>query len=945
MEYTGNTELNFCYNCMTRMASGQTVCPVCGHDNSRHQNPEDALPEGAILAGKYLVGKVLGQGGFGITYLGFDTALKVRVAIKEYFPSGACVRSPHSIRVTAMSSQTKAESFRKGCDEFQTEAERLAAIESPNIVKVRDYFRENGTAYIVMNYLDGNSLTKEAAACGGRIPWQRVVGLFNPLIPELYKLHQMHLMHRDIKPDNLKIVKDGERAERLVLLDFGAARNFVSAEVTGTYTAMLTPGYAPVEQYSPKGRQGPYTDIYALCATMYAVLTGILPPAATDRMTGDAEIKTFSSMGVEMPPQIEKAILHGLEVRAADRPQSMMALYDELNGKTAAAQKPEPGLRKEEKTDIRKPSGYEKTKKKAGWLLPALLGVVLLGAGFFIWRGIRQNQLNGGGVQTTLETPGSQQVQQTDMPGNVSASADLTATAQEQREIEFEQTASAFHVTETEAAGENTRQAMEMEMTRIAAETEPAGPPAVLIPEATNTPEPTAVLIPEPTNTSEPTAVFIPEPTNLPEPTAAPAKQPVSVGTTITFGTFEQNHDLTDGPEAIEWQVLAVEEGRALVISKYGLATKPYTEKDAHVTWETSTLRAWLNGEFFNSAFSEEEKGQIREVMLNNPDNATSGAWGGNNTSDRIFLLSIDEANLFFVDNESRSCMPTKYAEKNGAQIYQGKTWWWLRSPGNGDTFAALVDTKGFVSGFGNFTGNNGIAVRPAFWLDLPEDMTAAAVTGMEPIAADTPAPDPAMETVGVKAGDIITLGRYEQDGDLTNGAEAVEWQVLAVEEARALVISRYGLAVKPYNESFANVTWETCSLRAWLNGEFFNSVFSAEEKGRIREVMLGNPDNEKYRVKGGNDTADRIFLLSIDEVNRFFADNVTRQCQPSAAAKNTGAYVSEKYAGMTWWWLRSPGESDLNAAYVDSSGSVIISGSYVFMKDGAARPAFWLDL
>ena len=157
MDNSGNTELNYCYDCMGRMESGQTVCPVCGHDNSCHQNPESALPEGTMLSGKYLVGEVLGQGGFGITYLGFTTSLDVKVAIKEYFPYGIGVRTPNSIRVTAVSYQGKAESFRSGCDEFQAEAKRLAAIESPNIVKVRDNFCENGTAYIVMSFLDGNS--------------------------------------------------------------------------------------------------------------------------------------------------------------------------------------------------------------------------------------------------------------------------------------------------------------------------------------------------------------------------------------------------------------------------------------------------------------------------------------------------------------------------------------------------------------------------------------------------------------------------------------------------------------------------------------------------------------------------------------------------------------------------------------------------------------------
>ena len=435
MDNKENTELNFCYNCMTRLEPGQTVCPACGYDNTLRQNPEDALPEGTILMGKYMVGKVLGQGGFGITYLGFDTALKICVAIKEYYPSGIGIRVPHSIRVMPMSSKTKAENFRKGCDEFQLEAERLAQMDSPNIVKVRDYFRENGTAYIVMNYLDGNSLTKEAAECGGRIPWQRAVELFKPLILEIEKLHKEQLIHRDIKPDNIKVVREKDGTEHLVLLDFGNARSFVSAEVTGTFTAMLTPGYAPIEQYSRKSRQGPYTDIYALCAAMYAVITGTVPATAADRMTGEAEIQTFGEMGIDIPAHVERAIFHGLEVRGADRPQSMRDLYDELNGKeperragsAVPVEKPVPETRKEEK-----PAAEEKPepKKKGNRLLPVLLVlmVITIGAGIFLWRGMQPGQLNTAEPRTAQETQEALSAEQTGTAWNLTAAAEYRQT-------------------------------------------------------------------------------------------------------------------------------------------------------------------------------------------------------------------------------------------------------------------------------------------------------------------------------------------------------------------------------------------------------------------------------------------------------------------------------------------------------------------------------------
>ena len=663
MNNTGNTELNFCYNCMTQMDSGQYLCPVCGHDNRLRQNTENALPEGTILAGKYLVGRMLGQGGFGITYLGFDIALGVKVAVKEYFPSGICIRSPHSIRISALSSQEKAEGFRKGCDEFQEEARRLAQIESPYIVKVRDYFREKGTAYIIMNYIDGNSLTKEAAVLGGSIPWPRVVELFKPLILEMDNLHRAHLIHRDIKPDNIKIKTGNNGTEHLVLLDFGAARNFVSAEVTGTYSAMVTQGYAPIEQYSRQSRQGPYTDIYALCATMYALITGRIPAAATDRMTGEASVKTFPEMGLEVPKRIEKAIFHGLAIRSTDRPGSMRELYDEISGGT-----PEEAF-KTERVDAPVFQAYAAPKKSGKfklWLLIPLLAV-LAAAGVLVYRNTHRTQEPALPSQTAVSAE-----------RNTPAGAGTTATAA------------------------NT-----------------PVPSNTAVP--TNTPAPTDTTVP----TSTPDNQITPESTMTPRSAetgpALSALSGISVGDVITFGRYEQDNDPENGPEAVEWQVLAVENGRALVISKYALDAKAYHEVNTGVTWETSSLRAWLNGEFYDSTFSPVEKERILTVTVSNPDNRKYDVKGGNDTEDRLFLLSISEAELYFPDSMSRKASVSEFARAHNANTGPAGsgTWWWLRSPGFSDAHAAYVYTMGLVYDNGYYVSTAEGSVRPACWISL----------------------------------------------------------------------------------------------------------------------------------------------------------------------------------------------------------------------------------
>ena len=199
--------------------------------------------------------------------------------------------------------------------------------------------------------------------------------------------------------------------------------------------------------------------------------------------------------------------------------------------------------------------------------------------------------------------------------------------------------------------------------------------------------------------------------------------------------------------------------------------------------------------------------------------------------------------------------------------------------------------------------------------------------------------------------GSTITFGCYEQDNDLSNGAEPIEWRVLAVENGRALLISAYGLDARPYNDSDTSVTWETCSLRQWLNGEFYNTAFNDSEKIAIAQTMVQAEDNPTYGTKAGSDTADRIFLLSMSEAERLFADDDERMCTPTAYAIAQGCWQETRYKpeGTCWWWLRSPGYNSKYAALVRASGIVdasgIFAGNIYYSSNGMVRPALWVYL
>ena len=317
---------NLCTNCMRERRNSDGVCEFCGFDVRTFELPRHHMRPFTILAGKYLIGNAIGEGGFGITYIGMDLNLEVRVAIKEYYPQGAAVRDCRTNDSTVWSySKSTQVFFEEGREKFINEAKTIAKFRNvPEIVGVIDFFRENQTAYIVMEYLDGQTLKQYLKANGGKIPADKLLRMMKPLISSLGKIHSQGLIHRDISPDNIMLMKDGN----IKILDFGGARDFVSQNGK-SLSVMVKHGYAPEEQYRSHGDQGPWTDVYALCATMYRCITGKIPPEALDRLYED-ELKPISSFGVNCPKYIEEAILKGLSVHKDGRYQSMEELYDAL---------------------------------------------------------------------------------------------------------------------------------------------------------------------------------------------------------------------------------------------------------------------------------------------------------------------------------------------------------------------------------------------------------------------------------------------------------------------------------------------------------------------------------------------------------------------------------------------------------------------------------------
>ncbi|MBN8589613.1 MAG: protein kinase [Rhodothermia bacterium] len=283
-----------------------------------------ALPLATLLNGKYTVGMVLGVGGFSITYLAWDEVLHIPVAIKEFLPAGMAVRDPDQ----HMLHPNRPEEFRFGLDRFLNEARTLAQLGHYNIVRVRDFFEANGTAYFIMDYYEGHTLEEFMAVRGGRLPEELVTNLFIPLLDGLREAHRKGILHRDIKPANIYLAKLDTGNVRPILLDFGAAR-FAIGERSKSISMIVTPGYAPYEQYQSKGDLGPWTDVYGAAATMYHACTGTQPPPATDRMMQD-ELQPPRAFGLS--ERFAAILTRGMAIHPRDRFQDAALFQDALLG-------------------------------------------------------------------------------------------------------------------------------------------------------------------------------------------------------------------------------------------------------------------------------------------------------------------------------------------------------------------------------------------------------------------------------------------------------------------------------------------------------------------------------------------------------------------------------------------------------------------------------------
>lgn len=565
------------------------------------------LRKGTRLIGRYTIEKVLGQGGFGITYLGIDELHEKKVAIKEFFPQGIVTRNIEYEDAVTVTFVGEKDNYNKGKEKFLKEARIMARFsKDEGIVKAQDFFEINNTAYIVMEYLEGITL-KQYLRENERIEPEELLELFVPLIESLDEIHSQGLIHRDISPDNIMVLLGG----KIKLMDFGAARDYTDFGEK-SLSLILKPGYAPPEQYQTHGVQGPWTDIYALCATMYKCLTGENPPDAIERVMDD-NLKEISEFGIPVSKQMEETIIKGMSISARNRYQNIEEFCEDLYALSEETLTLEEEESKVEETlieeDMKTFSQEAEEEKKYVLHNPKIENDPFVKSGKKViwdclWFGKYPQK------QITQEDGAIYSVLKNEINWDLNNDVIING--------------SKYHKTEN--------------------------------------------------------------------------------------NYFKY--------EPIKWRVLHYENSEAFLLADAILDSQPYHSENEEIDWEKSSIRAWLNNEFINKAFSNEENKAINTVELINKDNSKYGTQGGKNTSDKLFLLSLSEVDeteeskeYGFWDKKTRKCKNDNFSEET--------YFWWLRSPGNSSHDAAGVYYYGWGFGYGYDVQEPAGGIRPALYLNL----------------------------------------------------------------------------------------------------------------------------------------------------------------------------------------------------------------------------------
>ena len=415
----------------------------------------------------------------------------------------------------------------------------------------------------------------------------------------------------------------------------------------------------------------------------------------------------------------------------------------------------------------------------------------------------------------------------------------------------------------------------------------------------------------------------------------------LSSAETIVFGKY---HD-----EDIEWLVLdTTQSGSKLLLSKYVIEAKCFNVIGSDSagydsqSWENSDLRNWLNQDFLNESFTEAEIYGISVTSKMNKGNTKYHVKGTSETYDQVFLLSIDEAKAYFATEEDLRAKPMANTESELWVDEDGYCNWWLRSPGCDNTKSANVRSSGYVYLRGDANNSSILGVRPALWVNFESIEYAESVESSRKESEAAATAETTAKTI--KANPNLIKFPYEGYATFGNyNSGSIDWIVLDKQDDKVLLITKDIIESRQYDPSESATTWEKCSLRSWLNDVFYEKAFSEAEKNMIITTDVVNNGNAAKGTRGGKDTQDNVFILSLDEANQYFRGDTSRQAVGSYNAVQQGLYVDSN--SFSLWWLRTPGAVGYASCYVDHLGRIQNDGIMNRYYYIGVRPVIWVAL
>ena len=971
-------EPKMCLNCFHTYKGGK-LCPYCGEIAKDSGEDTYYLPAGTKLNhGRYVLGQSVSSGGFGILYRAWDTTLERVVAIKECYPASLVTRPIGQKEVVVNSSKIERfDEYQAILEDYVYEATVMSRFsKATNVCNVYEFFKENNTGYIVMEFLEGEDL-KTYRKKNAYISNEEKNTIMMQILDGVEALHKEGVVHRDIAPDNIYICKNDEGKITVKIIDFGIAT--MDGKKRMRDRVVVKAGYTPPEQYISGGTTGPWTDVYATGATLYFLFTGEVPAEVTDRQRGTTLIEP-KQLEAKIPKALDAAIMCALSTDIESRFQSVKELKESILGKKA------PKAPATQKSGGSAKVPKQEKKKKSGGLIAVLLILLLLAGGAAVFFLFFKDRFFG----------------KEEIPEEVTLTVWVgTPEDADAKQIEESRYREVFRLYEKQN-----------ETVTIKLVTMPEEELAEKFLAASKAERPDLVeVVYGSEEICEELGVlgFVKE-----DDMRSAMPGAVKASKSLSYQAFPlsraaelcflANGTTQDAAKEVK-SIAKFLEGASDV--KYYADSSAYTaileELPGRFTVEVAAdkSQAWYS-DFFG--VSSKGNSELAEDVLK-------------------FMLSADAQAVLHVQNESTMLPVTTEAMENYTTVYSGLGFLageiedytavvqtnknnlyrdedktaepedekfllddvvgmdaetaqtLLEAMGLGVKFDTAYSDKYEEKKVTKQTPEAGTEVEPGTEITLviskgkkptptpeptatPEPSpsptpvptkkpTATPKPTKKPTATPKPTPSPTPKPIiyrnihKAKVGSYVEYGSYEQDGYSSNGKEPLEWQVLAVESDRVLLISRYVLDSVPYNDSAEGVVWSNSSVRTWLNNTFCSEAFTQTELGNILSTEVSNPNNEKYGTVGGGTTWDKVFFLSETEAATYFKNATARKAVATEHAQDEG--VSVDGDGYCEWWLRTPGGDSRMAVTVQKGGNVAIRGCSVQLGLVGVRPVMWI--